>query len=200
MLIVLTLLLVTNNLQAQTIVVFGDSLSMGHGVPYNKGWAFILQQHLAKQKPPYRLINASIGGDTTSSGVVRLPQTLARHQPAVVVLELGGNDGLRGLSLEQTRNNLDKMITMIKQKHIRLLLVGIRLPPNYGQDYTKKFHQIYHDLAAKHAVPLLPFMLEGVAGYKALMQQDGIHPNTKAQQLVFENVWKYLQKLLPRKT
>jgi acyl-CoA thioesterase-1 len=195
-LIVSALCLLTLDVQAKTIVVFGDSLSVGHGVPLNKGWAFILQQQLQKQKLPYRLVNASIGGDTTSSGVVRLPRALKKHKPVIVVLELGGNDGLRGLSLQQTRQNLDKMIVLIKQKKIKLLLVGIKLPPNYGPAYTEKFHQIYFDLARKHNVPLLPFMLDGVAGYKKLMQEDGIHPNTRAQPLVFNNIWKYLQKLI----
>ena len=169
---------------------------MGHGVPYNKGWVFILQQHLQKRNSNYRIINASIGGDTTSSGVSRLPRTLKKHSPVIVVLELGGNDGLRGLSLAQTRKNMETMITSIKQARVKLLLVGIKLPPNYGPDYTKKFHAMYHELAKKYDVPLLPFLLDGVAGYKSLMQRDGIHPNIKAQPVVFKNVWGHLQKLM----
>ena len=169
---------------------------MGHGVAVNRVWVNILQQQLDKKKYNYRIVNASIGGDTTLGGLNRLPKALKIHKPAIVILELGGNDGLRGLALNQTRNNIEQMIKIIQVNDIKLLLIGMRLPPNYGPAYTARFKKIYSDMAKKYKLEFLPFMLSGVAGIKAYVQADGIHPNAAAQAHVFTNIWNSLQPII----
>ena len=181
---------------APAILVVGDSLSAGYGIELRDGWVTLLQQRLARQGYPHTVVNASISGDTTAGGRARLPDALKRHRPRIVILELGGNDGLRGLSLRATRANLDAMIMAAQSAGAQVLLVGIHLPPNYGPEYTGKFHAIYRELARTHNTALVPFLLEGVALTPGLMQPDGIHPRAAAQPRLLDNVWPYLEPLL----
>lgn len=180
----------------KTILIVGDSLSMGHGIGLKSLWVSLLRKHLRVKKYPYRIVNASIGGDTTLSGLNRLPKSLLDHKPDIVILELGANDGLRGLSLIQTRLNIEQMIKIIRQKKVKILLIGMQLPPNYGPAYTEKFKLIYIELAKKYKVQFLPFMLTGVAGVKHFVQADGIHPNAPAQPFVFKNIWSKLRLMI----
>lgn len=179
-----------------TILVVGDSLSAAYGIEQNAGWVSLLQRRLQQTAPRYHVINASISGDTTSGGLARLSRALDTHQPEIVIVELGANDGLRGLSLGEIQKNLAAIIEQILSRKARVLLLGIRLPPNYGPDYTRKFHDIYADLAKRYRIPLAPFLLEGVAGNPELMQQDGLHPRAAAQSKVLENVWPVLEPML----
>jgi len=181
---------------APSILVVGDSLSAGYGIELRDGWVTLLQQRLTRQGYPHTVVNASISGDTTAGGRARLPAALKRQRPQIVILELGGNDGLRGLPLRETRANLDAMIKATQAAGARVLLVGIHLPPNYGPDYAGKFHTIYHDLARAHNTALLPFLLEGVALTPGFMQPDGIHPRAAAQPRLLDNVWPSLESLL----
>jgi len=181
---------------APVILVFGDSLSAGYGLRTGEGWANLLGERLRKERHEFRIVNASVSGETTAGGVARLPRALQTHQPAIVVLQLGANDGLRALSLNEMRANLDRMITMTKAADHKVLLLGIHMPPNYGPRYTAGFDKIYQDLAAKHRVPLVPFLLEGVALEPRLMLSDGLHPNAQGQPLLLENVWPKLAPLL----
>ncbi|MFQ5935649.1 MAG: arylesterase [Acidiferrobacterales bacterium] len=179
-----------------TILVLGDSLSAGHGIDPKGGWVSLLQRRLHKQGYPYRVINASISGATTRGGLTRLPRALAQHQPRVVIVELGGNDGLRGLSLDEIRRNLAAIIERSQQGSAKVLLLGVRLPPNYGEVYVKKFHTIFRNLEQSYTVPLVPFLLDGVGGHEELMQSDSLHPNTQAQGRMLDNVWPHLIPLL----
>lgn len=179
----------------RTILILGDSLSAGFGIDLEQGWVALLQKRLERSGRDDRVVNASISGDTTAGGHARLPQLLQRHKPAIVVIELGGNDGLRGLPLGQMRDNLAAMIQRARAARAQVLLVGIRLPPNYGPDYTRKFQAIYHELAAHERVALAPFLLEGVVE-AGLMQEDGIHPQASAQSRMLDNIWPHLQRLL----
>ncbi|MCB1788157.1 MAG: arylesterase [Gammaproteobacteria bacterium] len=178
------------------IVVLGDSLSSAYGIEQRQGWVALLQQRLRAEGHGHEVVNASITGDTTRGGLTRLPATLERERPAVLIIELGGNDGLRGLGLEQTRDNLHEMIAMGRSAGARLLLLGVRLPQNYGRDYGEKFHRIYLDLAGQHGVALVPFFLAGVAETRAMMQPDGIHPGAEAQPRILDNIWPQLVPLL----
>ena len=182
--------------QAPVLMVLGDSLSAGYGMEVAEGWVHLLQKRLAAQGSGYRVVNASISGDTTRGGATRLPRALATHRPTVVVVELGGNDGLRGVALPETRNNLEAILRTLTEHGVRVVLAGMRLPPNYGPRYTEQFESMYRALAEKYGVPLVPFLLEGVAGNPELMQPDGIHPRAKAQRMILENVWPHLQPLL----
>jgi len=181
---------------ARTLLVVGDSLSAAYGVDVGSGWVALLGKRLDRQKYDYQVVNASISGDTTANGLARLPKLLAAHQPAIVIIELGGNDGLRGLALDQMKHNITAMVTKAKARHARVLLVGMRLPPNYGNYYTERFRRIYREVAAEQHVGLAPFLLDGIATNHALMQPDGIHANAKAQQKMLENVWPHLRPLL----
>jgi len=185
---------------APSILIVGDSLSAGYGIELRDGWVSLLQQRLTRQGYPHTVVNASISGDTTAGGRARLPDALKRHRPQIVILELGGNDGLRGLSLRETRANFDAMIKAAQSAGAQVLLVGIHLPPNYGPEYTGKFHATYHDLARVHNTALVPFLLEGVALTPGLMQPDGIHPRAAAQPRLLDNVWPYLEPLLKPQT
>lgn len=185
---------------APSILVVGDSLSAGYGIELRDGWVTLLQQRLSKQGYPHAVVNASISGDTTSGGRTRLAAALKRHRPEIVILELGGNDGLRGLSLRETRANLEAMVKTAQTAGARVLLVGIHLPPNYGPEYTGKFHAIYRDLAHAYDLAFVPFLLEGVALVPGLMQPDGIHPRAAAQPRLLDNVWPYLEPLLKPQT
>ncbi len=180
------------------ILVLGDSLSAGYGISTNSGWIALLQRRLEQQGYPQRVVNASISGDTTSGGLARLPQALAQHRPQLVILELGANDGLRGLSLEEMRRNLVTIIDKSREQGATLLLVGVRLPPNYGALYVKKFHDVYRQLARNHKVAFVPHLLAGVGGRADLIQADGLHPRANAQGLILDNVWPHLLPILKR--
>jgi len=181
---------------APVVLVFGDSLSASYGIPADSGWVSLLEQRIHQKKPGYRVVNASISGETTSGGRYRIEQVLAEHRPAVVILELGVNDGLRGLPLDAAASNLNAIITACRNRKARVLLIGMRLPPNYGTAYATKFQAIYQQAAQRHKIPFLPFLLEGFADNPELFQADGLHPNTAAQPLIMERVWKLLQPIL----
>ncbi|MDE1984627.1 MAG: arylesterase [Gammaproteobacteria bacterium] len=183
---------------APTILVMGDSLSAAYGIETSQGWAALLSQRLAARGYDYTVINASVSGDTSAQGLTRLPFELQRHRPAIVILELGANDGLRGLSLAALRANLGQMITLSQQAGARVLLVGIYLPPNYGPDYTRKFAAVYPRLARDYHLPLVPFLLAGVAEHRDWMQPDGLHPLAMAESRVLDNVWIKLEPMLQR--
>ena len=182
----------------QTIVVLGDSLSAGYGIGQNQGWVMLLQARLTQQKLPYQVVNASISGETTSGGLARFSEMLATHKPSIVILELGANDGLRGLPVSDMRNNLNKMILQAKVANTKLLLVGMRVPPNYGQKYSRDFSASYTILAKQHKIKLVPFLLDGVAGKSSLIQDDGLHPKAAAQLTLLENVWPKIRKIVKR--
>lgn len=183
---------------APTIVVLGDSLSAAYGIRVEEGWVSLMQKRLTSQGYGYRVVNASVSGETTAGGLARLPRALELHRPAVVILELGGNDGLRGLPIEQVRTNLDSMIRQSRAAGARVLLTGMRVPPNYGPAYTEKFHALYTDLARQYRLSLVPFLMEDVALDKTLMQADGLHPNERAQPVLLDEIWPLLQPLLER--
>jgi len=172
-----------------TILVMGDSLSAEYGLSRGTGWVTLLEDQLQKQASPWTIFNASISGETSSGGLTRLPALLKQKKPGIVFLELGANDALRGLSIDQTEKNLRKMIQMSKQSGAKVLLFGIQIPPNYGQDYTNRFKIMYPKLANQEGIELLPFFLKDVASQKEYFQADNIHPNEKAQILLFKNVW-----------
>ncbi len=184
--------------QQATILIFGDSLSAGYGLAENTGWVDLLQQRLQRQQSTYRVVNASISGETTAGGNVRLESALKQYKPNLVILELGGNDGLRGLSLASVQKNLDAMIRVCLAMKVKVLLIGIRLPTNYGRAYTEKFHAIYSDLARRHRAPLLLSLMAGFETRRELFQPDGIHPAAAAQALMLENVWRHLKPLIAR--
>jgi acyl-CoA thioesterase-1 len=179
-----------------TILVFGDSLSSGYGVPQGAGWAALLQQRLHEEKLDYKVVNASISGETTLGGKNRIAAALAMHQPAIVILALGANDGLRGQSLEAMQSNLESMIATCRKRNARVLLVGMRLPPNYGAAYTEKFRRVFDDIARHRELPRVPFLLEGFAEAPGLFQPDGIHPAVQAQPIMLNNVWRALRPML----
>jgi acyl-CoA thioesterase-1 len=181
---------------ARTLLVFGDSLSAGYGVRVEESWPTLLQKRLDTEGYGYRVVNASVSGETTSGGVQRLPRALSLHHPAVVVLELGANDGLRGLPFATTRTNLDQMVRDIRASGAKLLLVGIRIPPNYGPRYTQGFEETFHELEVRYKTAFVPFLLDKVALDPALMQADGLHPNARGEPIVLDNVWSALKPLL----
>ncbi|MEO5573800.1 MAG: arylesterase [Gammaproteobacteria bacterium] len=181
-----------------TILIFGDSLSASYGIAQKAGWVNLLQQRLAAQGYAHKVVNASISGETTSGGLTRIQRVLDTYNPNYIIIELGGNDGLRGLPLHKIRSNLTTMIEKSREHGAQVLLAGMRLPPNYGPAYTKKFHDIYLSLAQQYKVAVLPFFLEGIAQKTELMQADGIHPRSVAQTLVLDNVWEVLEPLLDR--
>ena len=176
-----------------TLLVWGDSLSAAYGIPVEKGWVALLQTQLGKD---YNIVNGSISGETSSGGLTRLPDALKANQPAYVLLELGANDGLRGIALDTMRSNLEQMIKLTQAANAKVVLIGIKLPPNYGVTFTDKFEATYSDLAKQYNLPLVPFLLEGVADNWDFMQADGLHPTVEAQPKVLENVWKVLEGVL----
>jgi acyl-CoA thioesterase-1 len=185
--------------QDRTILVFGDSLSAAYGLRSAEGWAALLQRRLREQGYGYRIVNASISGETTSGGLQRLPRALQIERPAIVLLELGANDGLRGLPLNLVRGNLERMIRLAEQAGARVLLLGIRLPPNYGARYADEFAALYPELAKQFQLPLVPFLLDHVALKPGLMQADGLHPDAAGEPLVLENVWSKLKPILRKR-
>jgi acyl-CoA thioesterase-1 len=182
---------------APVLMVFGDSLSAGYGLAKNEGWVTLLSQRLSTY--PYQVVNESISGETTSGGLARLPQALQTHHPRIVILELGANDGLRALSLQEMRDNLTKLITLSQQAGAKVLLLGMKIPPNYGKVYTEGFHQTFVQLATEFpSLSFVPFFLEGVAGKAPLMQDDRLHPAANAQAQLLETVWEKLSGLLEK--
>jgi acyl-CoA thioesterase-1 len=201
---ILRVLLVTFALAVQAgaaqaagkILVFGDSLSSAYGIAERRGWVALLEERLKRDKPAWQVVNASISGETTSGGRSRLPRALADHKPAVVVLELGGNDGLRGLPVAEMKKNLGAMIEQSQKAGARVLLVGTRMPPNYGPDYTSAFERAFGELAKSHRAALVPHLFEGFGEKTELFQPDRIHPTEAAQPLILDNVWPALRPLL----
>ncbi len=179
-----------------TILVVGDSLSAAYGLDPADGWVALLRERLAARGFDTEVVNASISGDTTRGGRARLPDALRAHEPDVVIIELGGNDGLRGLPLAETRRNLETMVGNARQAGARVLLVGVRLPSNYGAAFIERFQQVFHEVASGADVPLVPKLLAGVGEHPELMQADGIHPNARAQPRLLDNVWPELSPLL----
>jgi acyl-CoA thioesterase-1 len=181
---------------SKTLLVLGDSISAEYGLPRDSGWVSLLQKRLADDKLPVTVINASISGETTAGGLTRLPALLQQHKPAVLIIELGGNDGLRGLSLAATQSNLREMIKSADRIGARVLLLGMRVPPNYGPDYSKRFAAMYQGLARERNVKLVPFLFAGLEDTERFFQQDRIHPNQRAQAVMLDNVWPSLRSLL----
>jgi acyl-CoA thioesterase-1 len=179
-----------------SILVFGDSLSAAYGIAQARGWVALLAERLKRERPDYSVVNASISGETSAGGAARMGKTLAQHKPAIVILELGANDGLRGLPLGQLRQNLASMIEQAQKAGARVVLVGMKLPPNYGPEYTRAFETTYGELARRYKTALVPFLLEDFAEKQELFQLDRIHPTDAAQPLMLERVWKVLQPLL----
>ena len=192
------LLFPLRNGYADDILVIGDSISAAYGMQVEQGWVYRLQQRLAGTEPPHRLINASISGDTTANARARLKTLLTRTDPDIVIIEIGGNDALRGLSLDTMRDNLADMINTAQQHQAQVLLIGMDIPPNYGPVYTQKFRTVYRELAETHQVTLLPSLLDKIGTKPDLMQADGIHPNSKAQPLMADLVAEYLLPMLER--
>jgi acyl-CoA thioesterase-1 len=180
----------------RTIVVLGDSLSSGYGLGAEQSWVGLLENHLAGQAYGYDVVNASIAGDTSAGGLARLPGLLATHAPSIVVIELGGNDGLRGQPVPRLKQNLARMIELTQAAGAEVVLTGIQIPPNYGQTYTEAFARVYHELASEYEIALVDFLMEGVALDPSLLQDDRIHPNAAGQRPMFENVWNVLSELL----
>jgi acyl-CoA thioesterase I len=184
--------------QPPAIMVFGDSLSAGYGLPQGKGWVDLLQRRLQHENYAYRVVNASISGETTLGGRNRLADALAQHHPRIVILELGANDGLRGQAPDAMRQNLFAMVRAAQAAKTKVLLVGMRVPPNYGPAYTEKFHASFVAVANQTRTPLVPFLLEGFADRRDLFQADGIHPDVEAQSMILDNVWGKLRPMLTR--
>ncbi len=174
--------------QGRTLMVLGDSLSAGYGIELDQGWVKLLEQKLRREEG-FEVVNASVSGETTSGGLARLPALLKAHHPELVIIELGGNDGLRGQPTKGMQRNLTSMVALSRAAGAKVLLLGMRIPPNYGPRYTEAFFNVYAKVAEAEAVPLVPFFLEGVATNDQLMQKDGIHPKASAQPLMLENVW-----------
>lgn len=180
------------------ILIFGDSLSAAYGLPQQEGWANLLQKKLNEQQYQYDVVNASVSGETTSGGLSRLNTTLVETQAAIVIIELGANDGLRGLPINAMNANLSAMIKQSKKSKAKVLLLGMRIPPNYGPKYAQSFSLTYSQLSKDHKISLVPFMLENVAAKPELIQQDGLHPNAFGQPIILENIWPHLQSLLKK--
>jgi acyl-CoA thioesterase-1 len=187
---------VTAVAQAATLLVLGDSLSSAYGIGPREGWVTLMEERLKQQKFDYNVVNASISGETTSGGAARIDEALARTRPALVIVALGGNDGLRGLPVSQIKANLTHIVENAKRRGARVLLLGIRMPPNYGPQYVREFEAVFTEVARRHKTPLVPFMLQGVAEQRDLMQPDNIHPTAAAQPVILETVWKKLLPLL----
>jgi acyl-CoA thioesterase I len=199
LLILLVLVIASISAKAETpvILVFGDSISAGYGLErVDQGWVALLQTRLKQQEYGYQVVNASVSGETTAGGLARLPRALMLHQPKIVILELGGNDGLRALPVAQMRANLTRMVDMAVAGGAHVLLLGIRMPPNYGANFTENFRLSFVELAQEKRVPLVPFLLNDIALSANLMQADGIHPNLLGQPKLLDNVWPTLLPLL----
>ncbi|MCO1349277.1 arylesterase (plasmid) [Burkholderia vietnamiensis] len=179
-----------------TLVVLGDSLSAEYGLPRDTGWVALLRQRLATERIDYSVANASVSGDTTSGGRARLPAVLQRLKPSIVIVELGSNDALRGVPVATTEQNLRDIIAAARRAHAQVVLVGMYVPPNYGPDYTQKFHAVYTRLSKQRGVPLVPFLLAGIENKPEMFQSDQMHPGEQAQRVLLDNVWPTLKPLL----
>jgi acyl-CoA thioesterase I len=182
--------------EAPVILVFGDSISAGYGLALDQGWVQLLKTRLKSQGYGYQVVNASVSGETTAGGLARLPRALALHHPSIVILELGGNDGLRALPIAQMRANLTQMVNLSAAAGAKVLLLGMRMPPNYGPQYTEQFAMVFSDLAAERKTSLVPFLLTDIALSPSLLQNDDIHPNALGQPILLDNVWPALKPLL----
>ncbi len=178
------------------LLILGDSLSAGYGMDREHSWVHLLELRLKDRGHSYRILNSSISGDTTQGGLARLPRLMDRYHPEIVIIELGGNDGLRGIDPDITRENIKRMIQHSRDGGAQILLAGIKLPPNYGVSYLKQFESIYTDLAADYDTLLVPFFMDGVIFQPGLLQADGIHPNEKGQPVLLDNVWQVLEPAL----
>ncbi len=179
-----------------TVLIFGDSLSAGYGIDVDQSWASLLQSRLEQQGYEHRVVNASISGETSEGGAARLGPAIERFEPALVVLELGGNDGLRGFPPARLKRNLGSMIAQAKEAGAAVVLLGIRIPPNYGSRYTREFEAAFRDVATEHDIPWIEFFMDGIALDENLMQADGIHPNAEAQPLLLDNAWPVIREAL----
>jgi acyl-CoA thioesterase-1 len=198
-LFVLSFACISANAETPVILVFGDSISAGYGLTrVEQGWVALLQTRLKQQEYVYQVVNASVSGETTAGGLARLPRALTLHRPRLVILELGGNDGLRALPVAQMRTNLARMVDLASAAGAKVLLLGMLIPPNYGPDYTERFRSSYSELARDKKLPLVPFLLNDIALVPRLMQADGIHPNELGQPRLLDNVWPALAPLLHR--
>ena len=182
----------------RTVMVFGDSLSAAYGLPASQGWVSLLGERIARDRLAWRVVNASVSGETTAGGVRRLPEDLKRHRPSLVVIALGANDGLRGQPVAAARANLEEMIRLARAARAEPVLVGLMIPPNYGIEYAREFRELYPGVAKKARVPLVPFLLDGVAEKRELFQPDQLHPTAAAQPLILDNVWPVIEPLLRR--
>jgi acyl-CoA thioesterase-1 len=195
-LVVLLLAVNAHSAEPRTILVFGDSLSAGYGIDIDQSWTALLQARLDEQGYEHRVINASISGETTEGGAARIEYALETFNPALIILELGANDGLRGFPPSRMKGNLDKIISSSKTSGAAVVLLGIRIPPNYGQRYTEAFEGVFRDVAAENEIPWIEFFMDGIALNDALMQGDGIHPNAAAQPVLLDNAWPIISKTL----
>lgn len=189
-------IMVSGAAQAATILVWGDSLSAGYGLRPKQDWPTLLQTRLEREGFRHTVINGSVSGETSSGGRSRLPAALERHEPDLLILELGANDGLRGLPPRLLAENLAAMIEAARSRGTRVLLIGMQMPPNYGPPYRQRFEQTFADVAREHKVPLVPFLLDGFAERHEMFQSDGIHPTAEAQELIVDTVWKQLVPML----
>jgi len=190
--------LVSVSAMGKSIVVLGDSISAAYGIEVGQGWVALVQDKLYKEHYDYTVNNESISGDTSAGGLARIDNALSRHKPSVVIIELGANDGLRGLSPTVLKSNLAEISQRAQKAGAKVLLLSMRIPPNYGKRYTEMFYNVYPELSKELKVPYVPFILEDVALVKQLMQEDGLHPNAKAQAVIVEKIWPHLIKLLER--
>jgi acyl-CoA thioesterase-1 len=194
--VVLLLGVAANGSENPTVLVFGDSLSAGYGIEVDQSWTALLQERLEQQGYEHRVINASISGETTEGGAARIERALGDFSPALIILELGGNDGLRGFPSSRMKGNLDKIISISKTSGAAVVLLGIRIPSNYGRRYTDAFENVYRELAAEYEIPWIEFFMDGVVLNEDLMQDDGIHPNAAAQPILLDNVWPIINNAL----
>ncbi|HIQ34079.1 MAG: arylesterase [Acinetobacter sp.] len=193
----ITLCLVPTLVSAKTILILGDSLSAGYGIDAKQGWAHLLQQRLNQQYPKqHKVVNASVSGETTSGALARLPKLLQTYKPEIVVIELGGNDGLRGQPPQMIQKNLAQLVQLSQKQKAKVLLFGMKIPPNYGTAYSTAFENNYKVVSQQYKIKLLPFFLEGVAGNKSLIQNDQIHPNAKAQPILLNLAYPYIKGAL----
>ena len=196
LLLIAFLLIPAASVAAPVIMVLGDSLSASYGIDQKTGWVHLMEQRLNMEGFSYKVVNASISGETTHGAQSRLDNLLKKHNPEIVIIELGGNDGLRGLSLESMYTNLTGIIEQSLSHEADVLLTGMRIPPNYGQQYTEKFADIYTQLAQTYQITLAPLLLTGLENNQAMFQADGLHPVAEAQPIILDNIWPYLARLL----